>query len=498
MSNFCKNFAILIFIVLCSSPQDSFAQGREDFATYVKRSREEFAKYKSERQAEFNRYREQYNKEFAEYLRNAWKRMRPEEKVLPPPQPLPFVPKPMEDDTIPVRDVPIEIPVQDIVLPIPEPPAPQPIIIDEPKPDPLHREISLKSFYGYDIKLRCSDKIKISLADNDPYSVANAWELLSSKEFQPLVYDCQKTRQQHNYCDWMYYQFLKEVAHQVTQTDKASNESVLFTGYILAQSGVDFRFVRTRNGLLLALPFDTNIYDRLYFTIGGRRFYLIENDSPGECYIMENSFCKEATSLTLRISKPMIFGKTDIEVKRLASDRYPEMRVELLANKSEMDFYHTYPRMDWQEYSLASLNDDVAKRITKSFRPALAGKTEEESVNMILNFVQTAFTYGYDDKIWGGDRPFFADETLYYPYSDCEDRAILFSHLIRLLTNRDVVLLYYPNHLATAVHFTRDMPGDYVMVDGKKYLVCDPTGYKPIGNAYDEFKNVEAKVIKIK
>ena len=116
---------------------------------------------------------------------------------------------------------------------------------------------------------------------------------------------------------------------------------------------------------------------------------------------------------------------------------------------------------------------------------------------MILNFVQTAFTYGYDDQIWGGDRPFFADETLYYPNSDCEDRSILFSHLIRKLTNQDVVLLHYPNHLATAVRFSKNLAGDYVMVDGQKYLVCDPTGYKPIGNAYDEFKNVQAKVIKI-
>ena len=49
-----------------------------------------------------------------------------------------------------------------------------------------------------------------------------------------------------------------------------------------------------------------------------------------------------------------------------------------------------------------------------TFRPLLAGKSETEAVNMILNFVQTAFTYGYDDEIWGGDRPFFADETLYY------------------------------------------------------------------------------------
>ena len=73
---------------------------REEFDAYVKQQRQEFAQYKAERQAEFNRYREQYNKEFAKYLENAWKQVLPKEKVAPPPQPKPFVPKPTIDDRV--------------------------------------------------------------------------------------------------------------------------------------------------------------------------------------------------------------------------------------------------------------------------------------------------------------------------------------------------------------------------------------------------------------
>ena len=155
-----------------------------------------------------------------------------------------------------------------------------------------------------------------------------------------------------------------------------------------------------------------------------------------------------------------------LEEAILQSENFPKVRTEinnLIKQKKDLYSENNTPLFD----ALDSLLDELV--VFVNYKP-----TEEATSRSIKN------------------------ETLYYPYSDCEDRAILFSHLIRLLTNRDVVLLYYPNHLATAVHFTRDMPGDYVMVDGKKYLVCDPTGYKPIGNAYDEFKNVEAKVIKIK
>lgn len=474
------------------------AQSREEFDAYVKRQREDFAQYRAERHAEFNRYREQYNREFAEYLRQAWKQVKPEKKVVPPPLPKPFVPKPTIDDSKPLPTVPKEMPVLDIVKPKTVPPAPKPILIDKPKEDLSQGKIRLDGFYGIDITLRRSNKVRISITGNTQSDIATAWEKIATKEFDPLVYDCQQARVEYSFCDWMYYLFVKEVAHVVTQTNKGSNEEVLLTGYILAQSGMDFRFFRAGNSLLLALPFDTQIYECCYFSVGNKKFYVVEKNVKETCYLMDRSFGKEAAMLTLRISSPMDLGHSEEEPKVLSSKKYPEMRVVLTGNKSLMNFYHSYPRMDWQEYSLAPMNEETADCIVAAFKPVIAGKSEVDAVNMILNFVQTAFTYGYDDKIWGGDRPFFADETLYYPYSDCEDRSILFSQLIRKLTKQDVVLLHYPNHLATAVRFSHNLPGDYVVVDGQKYLVCDPTGYKPIGNAYNEFKNVRAKVIKIK
>ena len=115
---------------------------------------------------------------------------------------------------------------------------------------------------------------------------------------------------------------------------------------------------------------------------------------------------------------------------------------------------------------------------------------------MLLNFVQTAFVYEYDDKVWGDDRAFFAEETLYYPYADCEDRSILFSRLVRDLLGLKVVLVYYPGHLATAVHFTDHVTGDYIQLNGQRFTVCDPTYIgAPVGATMPSMDNGEAKVI---
>ena len=98
-----------------------------------------------------------------------------------------------------------------------------------------------------------------------------------------------------------------------------------------------------------------------------------------------------------------------------------------------------------------------------------------EAVGILLDFVQTAFEYQTDEQQFGKERPLFGDEILFYPYCDCEDRSILFSVLVRELVGLDVVLLNYPEHLATTVRFDDDVKGDYIMIDGKRYVVCDPT-----------------------
>jgi hypothetical protein len=121
---------------------------------------------------------------------------------------------------------------------------------------------------------------------------------------------------------------------------------------------------------------------------------------------------------------------------------------------------------------------------------------ERDAVNKLLQFVQTALVYGYDDKVWGGDRAFFAEETLYYPYADCEDRAVLFSRLVRDIVGLNVVLLYYPGHLAAAVEFNEEGLGDYLLYGKKKYIVCDPTYIgAPVGRTMPNMNNQEAQII---
>ena len=126
----------------------------------------------------------------------------------------------------------------------------------------------------------------------------------------------------------------------------------------------------------------------------------------------------------------------------------------------------------------------------------IEGLGQLEATNILLNWVQTAFVYEYDDKVWGHDRAFFAEETLFYPYCDCEDRSILFTRLVRDLLGLKTVLVFYPGHLASAVCFTDSVSGDYISLNEQRYVITDPTYIgAPVGMTMPDMDNTQASVI---
>lgn len=466
------------------------------FNEYRKQKQAEFQQYKEQSQADFDRYRKQCNEEFKVFLSQKWKELNIQKGILPPEMPKPFVPHP--DDNTPTKPVRSkQFLIEKIVMPTPVPKPIPPILISPPQEVVPKKEYLKVNFYGIDIYIRRANLDHIELNTNNPTDISSAWEKISQMVIDPLIYDCQKVRNDYKFCDWAYYQFLKQVSKSLFNGDK-SNINMLFVGYVLAHSNMDFRFVRCENHLLLAFPCNNKVYRTLHFKLNGINYYLAEAANITNAYIMPHSFGKKAIPFNLNISRAMILpADTKTKVRTLRAKGYPLLKITVSSSLALMNFYNDYPRVDWDLYANTDLEIGTAKNVLEVFNRAIKGKNEKDAINMILNFVQTAFTYGYDDEIWGQDRPFFPDETLNYPYSDCEDRAILFSYLVRKLTKLDVVLLHYPNHLATAVKFNIPLQGDYVMIDGVKYLVCDPTGYKPIGNAYEQFKHIAAEVIKL-
>ncbi len=70
----------------------------------------------------------------------------------------------------------------------------------------------------------------------------------------------------------------------------------------------------------------------------------------------------------------------------------------------------------------------------------------------------------------------FAEEALYYGYTDCEDRSVLFAALVEAVLKRPVVGIHFPGHVATAVLTAqKEARGARVKYLGHTYMICDPS-----------------------
>jgi len=156
----------------------------------------------------------------------------------------------------------------------------------------------------------------------------------------------------------------------------------------------------------------------------------------------------------------------------------------------------SYPQLDLEMYFGSSVFDNTATPLQKQLASYVKGMDELQAVNFLLRFVQTALKYETDDQQFGEENYLFPEETLFYPYSDCEDRAILFTWLVKSLLGLEVVGLDYPGHVAAAVKFNEPVSGDSLTYQGGRYVVTDPTYINAnAGMTMPDFKKYKPTVI---
>lgn len=445
-------------------------------------------------------FRAEANARYAKFLDEAWQHYSPDGRV-PKPQrhfdPPVYYEEPADAPKQP-EIVRYELSTADIAV-APEP-QPEPI-------SPIHEnrqptETVSIVFYGTQLSFRAPKLAELKLKKLNDKQYSAAWQTLAGEEFDNLLFDCLAARDKYQLCDYAYILMLQALSEKIYGK---TNEAVFLKAYLYAQSGYAMRLANSlgTNQLYMLFGSKYTLYNREMYTIGDMHYYLTEEDAPEDLCISRASFSNEQP-MSLQINYDLRLSNDSLKALTRASGMGISSSMEV--NEHLIDFYKSYPtgNIDGEVSTLYAVyaNAPIEKSIRQTLYPALKkainGYSERDAVNKLLNFVQTAFEYKFDDEVWGYDRIFFPLETLYYPYSDCEDRSILFSRLVRDLVGNDVVLVLYPNHLATAVRFDSDVKGDYLMLDDKKYVICDPTYIRSsVGDAMPQFRGVAAQLIKL-
>ena len=456
-----------------------------------------YNEFKQQAKSEYDDFRKKVNQEYADWMRQAWEwyttiepLQQPKEKMLPP-----VIYEKDKNQTSP-KQVPYEN-----AEPVPEP-QPQPKPIAPIRENDCEYVVASFQFFGTNGQVRLPKGKNFKINGKDEEAYAKAWEELSTEKYDNLIRDCLVLRMKHQLCDWAYLMMLGAMSDAIC--GKGTNEAIMMQTFVFCQSGYKIRLGLTKTrDLRLLFKSEHLIYDLGGIKMDDGIYYLLQPVDNGGLNVCNISYPEEKP-LSLWITQEQIFAE-QVSTERQLIPQDGKIGIRSRVNKNLVDFFNTYPTSmigedvlsRWAMYARTPLSNEVKEKLYPQLNAVI--KQADNVViaaNWLLYWVQTAFVYEYDDKVWGHDRAFFAEETLYYPYCDCEDRSILFSRLIRDLLGLDVMLVFYPGHLATAVAFNTPVNGDYIDMNGKRYTICDPTYIgAPIGATMPDMDNKTAKVI---
>jgi hypothetical protein len=446
------------------------------------------------RKVEFQEYKDKRDKDFTAFLKAQWKAVdivkgdvRDEE---PKPDVMPVAP------VEPVSKAPVDVPV---AVSVPEL-EPKPVVVPEPRPAAVPKGESLNiDFYGKQIRFYYDNDLKQNLNRRiDKAAVSDYWSVLSRAEYESLLtqLDTQKEYLQLN--DWAYASLINKIALKVNTGRQ--NEAALLSWFLLAKSGYRARIAYNDTAIYLLVPSQQEMFEVSYFTFSGKRYYAVEFDgakqSLGRVFTYDGEYPDTIKDFNMRVT-PAVASSDQPERRHLTFEfEGKKYNIEATYDRGRIKFFSTYPQLNLDLYFGSGVYKLTATPLQKQLAGFMQGMSEQQAVNFLLRFVQTSLQYETDEQQFGEENYLFPEETLFYPYSDCEDRAVLFAWLVNSLLKLDVVGLDYPGHVATAVGFKQAVKGDSVSYKGRRYVVADPTYINAVaGMSMPKFKQYKPTVI---
>jgi hypothetical protein len=354
-------------------------------------------------------------------------------------------------------------------------------------------------FFGTAISVNKIQAMVPHLANIDEKAVAAYGSSLAKLKIGDLTNEVLRISSDLKLNDWAIYLLISRL-FDVYFPNGSDSEKVVFTTFMLNQLGYRAKIGRTQSELVQLLAISNKVFGAFFFTFGnesGVKYAVInpkrKDMSSVKTCNAEYAGATKNIEISLR-SEPKFAN--EIYSKTL---NYSNVNYNLRVNRNMIDFYSTFPRVEFSMYVSAPLDKTFLQSIKAEILPKITGKSQEEQVNFLLHFVQYAFQYKNDQEQYGYEKWNFAEETLISKFSDCDDRAVFFAQLVKNLLGMKVVLLYYPGqHLATAVRFDdQQLNGSHVNVENSRFLVCDPTYIgATIGMEMSQLQNIPVEIVK--
>ncbi len=447
----------------------------------------EYEEWKNSQNSEYIEYKKSIDEEFIALLNSEWKEFETfsEGAIYKKPKP----------KIEPIIKFEKELPKGEIIKsPLVKLKEAETIKISKPKLEPKI-DTTLKTvkinFYGEELNFIHEDNINFSLISINQNSISKAFENLSKIDVSNFLTQIDIYAKSLGLNSWAKYLLIQNLAEALI---KDNNKATLFRWYLLLKSGFDVKLAYDYNSLYILSKVSHKIYDKKYVEIDGSKYYILDKKYSQKLNSYNGNHKNANKKLSFAIELPIKLYNSLINKNIQFDYQGKNYKFKAQYSKNLIDFYKTMPPLEYNLYF--DTNYPLLASLSQELREKIRGKSEIEAINFLLRFTQKAFNYKSDIEQFHYEKSMFADEVIHYPYSDCEDRAVMFSYLVKTILGLDVVGVVYSSHMATAVALSSNINGESFIYKNKKFTIADPTYINAnIGIVIPEYKNQEFKIV---
>jgi len=440
-----------------------------------------FEDFKQVQSESFSHYKDARDNAFNNYLKAQWKEYNA------------YITAPMFAEPKPKSITPLQEKKAPDVGPL--------VQIQIPKKKKLHKETLPKSklhrdinfyFFGSAVGFNIDKKIyRAKFYPNNQAGIANFFSILASSSYSTTLSEIKACKKELALNDWGVY-LLVHTLSQKLYNDR--NEARIYSWFVMSKLGYSVKIALTesKNIFLLHYSKDT-IYATPRYKFNGKNYYIISKyNKKGieQIYTYAQDYPGADKALDFSMQKlPLL--EENRAVRDVSFKDYGKVyKASYAYNKNIIDFMNTYPQVDYKVYFNAPMESETYRDLAEDIKKYTDGKKMSEAMNIVLRFVQKAFKYERDNEQFGHEKVMFAEETLAYKASDCEDRAVLFAQLIKKLFGVRVVGVKYSDHMSTALYIP--LKGDSVRVGKRRYVMADPTYINAnIGQEIPKYRDIQ-------
>lgn len=440
-------------------------------------TKKSFQEFRKGLLSDFKDFRERLMDQYADFLNGEWheyESLKGEVRdATPKPRKAPAV-SPDSHENLPVK--PIVQKSEPQINPLDNKKDESPLPSQSSKPGVVN--VDEFTFYGLPITLPKVDyDIKHRLATTKDY--ASNWSDLKEAGIAPMVIpDLKDVAEKMNLNDYLLFRLVESYVNQKFKTSDSSSRFSLMH-YLLANMGYDIRIAVTTSGCpLLLVPFKEKVYARTYMKIGNDRYYVFAPENSGSATLAGEGIltCNLPSDGNLGEKFGLKLSNLNIPVKpKDFKLEYGPLSLKGEVNENLMPILYHYPQMPVEDFAISEVSRDLRKSLISQVKSQLSGMDGDEKVETLLKFMHNVFEYATDEDNHGFEKPYFLEETLYYPKNDCEDRAIFYTWMLWNALDREAQLITFPGHESATVVMDKPVEGTSYVYDGKKYYVSDPT-----------------------